>query len=164
MKIHCGISGCPGHAMDDHRGCDGPMPKQARSAPTREDVLTETIRLVRQHPDFDEGGFMADAMDQALRGETPKVLIDLSYIAQGRKPPNPLLTIDMLLFCPRCQKQHIDAADTKKKYKNGCHDSWGGESGGENPAGWTTPPHATHTCRYCGLLWRPSNANTNGVE
>lgn len=50
--------------------------------------------------------------------------------------------VDMLLFCPRCNRQHIDT-----------------------PTGdWTNPPHATHWCHNCGLLWRPSNVNTNGVE
>lgn len=50
--------------------------------------------------------------------------------------------IEMLLFCPRCEEQHIDA-----------------------PKGdWTNPPHATHTCQHCGLNWRPSNALTTGVK
>lgn len=52
--------------------------------------------------------------------------------------------IDMLLFCPRCQQQHIDAPEPEK--------------------GWTNPPHATHTCKFCGLNWRPSNDLTNGVR
>ena len=51
--------------------------------------------------------------------------------------------IDMLLFCPRCGMQHVDAPNEAQ--------------------GWTNPPHATHTCQGCGLLWRPSNVNTNGV-
>lgn len=50
--------------------------------------------------------------------------------------------IDMLLFCPACKAQHIDAP-------------------GED---WSNPPHATHKCAYCGLLWRPSNSPTNGVR
>jgi len=54
----------------------------------------------------------------------------------------PSAVVDMLLFCPRCDRQHID------------------EPKGE----WTNPPHATHTCQHCGLLWRPANANTNGVQ
>lgn len=52
--------------------------------------------------------------------------------------------IDMLLFCPRCNKQHVDAPQPEQ--------------------GWTNPPHATHTCQHCGLLWRPSNENTNGAQ
>ena len=49
--------------------------------------------------------------------------------------------VPMLLFCPRCGVQHVD----KEK------------------GAWTNPPHATHTCAGCGLLWRPSNVNTAGV-
>lgn len=50
--------------------------------------------------------------------------------------------IDMLLWCPRCNQKHVD-----------------------QPKGeWTNPPHATHTCQGCGLLWRPSNVDTNGVS
>lgn len=49
----------------------------------------------------------------------------------------------MLLYCPRCQKQHIDAPEPESD--------------------WTNPPHATHTCGGCGLNWRPSNINTVGV-
>jgi len=54
-----------------------------------------------------------------------------------------VVPIDMLLFCPRCQMQHIDAPQPEQ--------------------GWTNPPHATHTCQGCGLIWRPSNALTNGA-
>lgn len=52
--------------------------------------------------------------------------------------------IPMLLYCPRCEKQHIDAPEPEKQ--------------------WSNPPHATHTCKGCGLLWRPSNRNTTGIE
>lgn len=46
--------------------------------------------------------------------------------------------VPMLLFCPRCQLQHVDAP--------------------------TFPPHATHKCAGCELLWRPSNINTVGIS
>lgn len=60
-----------------------------------------------------------------------------SSVPSSARPPIP-----MLMFCPRCSKQHIDA-----------------------PKGdWANPPHATHTCQHCGLLWRPSNENTAGVS
>lgn len=51
--------------------------------------------------------------------------------------------MEMLLFCPRCGMQHVDAPNEAQ--------------------GWTNPPHATHTCQGCGLLWRPCNENTTGV-
>ena len=60
-----------------------------------------------------------------------------SIESETRKP------IPMMLFCPRCHEQHVDAPEPEK--------------------GWTNPPHATHTCQHCGTLWRPSNHNTTGV-
>jgi hypothetical protein len=52
--------------------------------------------------------------------------------------------IDMLLFCPSCFAQHVDAPD-------------------ERTAGWTNPPHKSHLCHNCGHVWRPSDHPTNGV-
>ena len=49
--------------------------------------------------------------------------------------------IPMLLFCPRCHVQHVDQATET----------------------WANPPHATHQCLNCHLLWRPSNRDTTGV-
>lgn len=52
--------------------------------------------------------------------------------------------VDVVLHCPRCGAQHVDA---------------------QNPAeGWTNPPHRTHKCAGCGQLWRPSDRATNGVQ
>jgi rubredoxin len=50
--------------------------------------------------------------------------------------------IDMILHCPDCGKQHIDAP-TKI---------------------WPNPPHRSHMCQFCGLVWRPADTETNGVE
>lgn len=59
------------------------------------------------------------------------------------QPLDKPLPVPMLLFCPRCSEQHIDLPNESQ--------------------GWTNPPHATHTCQHCGLLWRPSNVETTGV-
>lgn len=52
--------------------------------------------------------------------------------------------IDMLLFCPRCHTQHIDAPDHRS-------------------ADWINPPHRSHLCHECGTIWRPADVATNGV-
>lgn len=60
--------------------------------------------------------------------------------------------IPMLLYCPKCNSQHIDAANPE--------------------AGWTNPAHRVHTCTVqpspdsaaCGHRWRPSDYYTTGVE
>jgi hypothetical protein len=52
--------------------------------------------------------------------------------------------IPMVLYCPSCFKQHIDAPD---------------------PAiGWTNPPHRSHECQFCGYTWRPADVCTAGVK
>lgn len=74
-------------------------------------------------------------------GET--VILARAYLAAVQPNQSAVEPIKMLLYCPRCEKQHVDAPEPEK--------------------GWTNPPHATHTCKFCGLNWRPSNDNTDGV-
>jgi hypothetical protein len=70
-------------------------------------------------------------------------------------PPSPT-PIDMVLFCPKCGVQHIDAPD---------HSILGFETaeGHELPSDWTNPPHRSHLCSECGHVWRPADVPTNGV-
>lgn len=49
--------------------------------------------------------------------------------------------IDMVLYCPACGVQHIDAPEP----------------------GWSNPPHRSHRCHGCGHIWRPADVPTNGV-
>lgn len=64
--------------------------------------------------------------------------------AEGGEP------IDMILFCPVCHKQHVDAPE------DGRLDLAGDEV-------WTNPPHKSHLCHGCGTIWRPADVPTNGV-
>ena len=52
--------------------------------------------------------------------------------------------IPMVLQCPRCHRQHVDAPQPEKD--------------------WTNPPHRSHECQNCGLVWRPADVATTGVE
>ena len=52
--------------------------------------------------------------------------------------------INMLLFCPACHRQHVDAPNDLMD--------------------WHNPPHRSHLCAYCNLVWRPADVCTNGVE
>jgi hypothetical protein len=52
--------------------------------------------------------------------------------------------IDMMLFCPKCGLQHIDAPDARTP-------------------DWDNPPHRSHLCHGCGCIWRPADIPTNGV-
>ena len=61
-----------------------------------------------------------------------------------RRDPNILsITINMVLHCPVCGAQHIDAPEPEN--------------------GWTNPPHKSHLCHNCGCIWRPASVATNGV-
>jgi hypothetical protein len=55
--------------------------------------------------------------------------------------------IPMVLHCPNCGTQHIDAP--------------------EPGTDWNNPPHKSHKCRPqdggCGTIWRASDVPTNGV-
>jgi hypothetical protein len=60
--------------------------------------------------------------------------------------------IPMLLFCPHCGEQHIDAPEEA-------------ECDGEivQSIGWANPPHRSHLCHVCGTVWRPADVPTTGV-
>lgn len=51
--------------------------------------------------------------------------------------------VDMILFCPNCGFQHVDAPDPATH--------------------WTNPPHKSHLCHECAHVWRPADVTTNGV-
>ena len=59
--------------------------------------------------------------------------------------------IDMVLHCPTCGLQHIDAPDTNY------------DPHYEGHMIWDNPPHRSHQCAGCGHIWRPADVPTNGV-
>lgn len=72
--------------------------------------------------------------------------------AEGAAPP-----IDMVLHCPKCGVQHIDAPESDADY--GKHLAHGGFD-----EQWSNPPHRSHLCHGCGHIWRPADVPTNGVR
>lgn len=66
-------------------------------------------------------------------------------------PPKP---IDMVLYCPACGTQHIDAPDKPDLLNRPL----------VNLDRWTNPPHRSHLCSSCGYIWRPADVPTNGVQ
>jgi hypothetical protein len=83
-----------------------------------------------------------------------------------------LRPIDMVLHCPACGMQHIDAPESPPKTRPG--DSTGAMAAawfGTEAAGavsrvfdrWDNPPHRSHKCHGCGHIWRPADVATNGV-
>lgn len=69
----------------------------------------------------------------------------LNHIEDAETPQ----PIDLILHCPACGLQHIDAPSD---------DAYDG-----NPPSWTNPPHRSHLCHGCGHIWRPADVPTNGV-
>lgn len=65
-----------------------------------------------------------------------------------RYPP-----LDMVLHCPKCGVQHIDAAEQDMR-----DELLGDETY------WLNPPHRSHLCHQCGCIWRPADVPTNGVR
>lgn len=79
----------------------------------------------------------------------------------------PVKPIDMVLHCPACGMQHIDAPKP-------CDMGMGCEQAGvcyasavgqpERCTAWDNPPHRSHLCHGCGHIWRPADVPTNGVQ
>lgn len=62
--------------------------------------------------------------------------------------------IPMLLFCPKCGTQHIDAPEDHEIDKGSHVDI---------VLDWANPPHKSHLCHTCGNIWRPADIETTGV-
>lgn len=69
------------------------------------------------------------------------------------------LPIPMILLCPMCGVQHIDAPETHHV------DRAMAEIGMvvDYSASWDNPPHRSHLCHACGCIWRPADVPTTGV-
>ena len=98
------------------------------------------------------------ARDNELRASIDR---ENALRAEVQKP------IDMILHCPACGVQHIDAPSpdipgivvregrlTRVPCVVKANDS----------AAWTNPPHRSHLCHGCGHIWRPADVPTNGVR
>lgn len=66
--------------------------------------------------------------------------------------------VDMVLHCPNCGLQHIDAPEVlPMAYAIGAaHFS-------SDYKVWDNPPHRSHLCHGCEHIWRPADVPTNGV-
>lgn len=66
----------------------------------------------------------------------------LHRLAHWRDLAERIVPVPMILFCPRCGERHIDQPA---------------------PPEWLNPPHRSHLCAGCGLIWRPADICTVGV-
>lgn len=74
-----------------------------------------------------------------------------SMLASAKQP------IPMILHCPSCHTQHIDAPETTMQRYHAADI-------GEPLTIWNNPPHRSHLCHKCGTIWRPADVPTVGVE
>lgn len=91
--------------------------------------------------------------------------IDNMTCGMVRAPSQPTQTgeekpIPMILHCPACGLQHVDAPDTHDEAADKMLSSPRVEP-------WNNPPHRSHLCRPehggCGHIWRPADVPTEGV-
>ena len=76
-------------------------------------------------------------------GETVTVCYADDVSALEAENERLLKPIDVLLFCPSCKGQHVDAPEPEND--------------------WTNPPHRKHLCHVCGNIWKAAEVPTNGV-
>jgi hypothetical protein len=81
--------------------------------------------------------------------------------------------IDVVLFCPSCKFQHIDKAEPdvcetcghpEVAHARGDLKCWIGQRCScTGFTAWLNPPHKSHRCLNCNIVWRPADVPTNGV-
>jgi hypothetical protein len=84
--------------------------------------------------------------------------------------------IDMILYCPKCDLQHIDEAKPEScescghlEVEHVCDDIPFGRNCNfydcDCPefVAWLNPPHKKHRCVECHHVWKPALIPTNGV-
>lgn len=98
--------------------------------------------------------------------ELPEMIVAKIFNAMIAVAP----PIPMILFCPHCGVQHIDAPDDKPvkvepDFIGGTHV---GYSLVDPVQYWTNPPHRSHLCKLvdggCGKVFRPCDVATEGVR
>jgi hypothetical protein len=86
--------------------------------------------------------------------------------------------INMILHCPECGRLHVDKPEpdickcghpSRTHTEGYCSGTYGSVGPGycrclEFVVGWMNPPHKSHLCKFCGVIWRPADVPTNGVE
>lgn len=93
--------------------------------------------------------------------------------AEGGDDTHSVIPIPMVLHCPRCGTQHIDAPETDNEYERRiASPNETSETQGDNiEPRWTNPPHKSHLCHNVQCVdeqgrrtvWRPSALHTTGV-
>lgn len=110
------------------------------------DEIAELLRAVH----FDHV-FMSAQRPTPEGSVEGKAIINMTGLALASRPRHiaelekgqETAPIPMILFCPQCGEQHIDAP--------------------EPGTDWDNPPHRSHTCHTCKTIFRPCDRFTTGV-
>lgn len=156
----CGDTGCIvcGIPLDDTRKSVNAM-SEARQRRRRQ-------RLA-QHPDESKVAEIMHAVDtlvghihagrkhvrKMIAGAFAELRAAIDVLRAG-----PLRPIDMVLHCPKCGLQHIDAPEGEPHLTIARIDEDAPE---KEP--WDNPAHRSHLCLGCCHVWRPADVATNGV-
>jgi hypothetical protein len=98
-----------------------------------------------EHPKNDVASYIIFAEDRTTP-PTGQALLQWCAVCgavrcgQGQWAKPQEQVVDMLLWCPQCNKRHYDE----------------GEFAGK--------PHSTHACQHCGMCWKPAKVPTRGVR
>lgn len=101
---------------------------------------------------------MVNSLPVVIRADQLSELITAATSKDAQMP------IDMVLHCPRCGLQHIDAPERDMRMDYAVVAGLAEVSPGYEPR--PNPPCRSHQCHNpaCGCIWRPADVPTNGVE
>lgn len=110
--------------------------------------MAVTMRCVQHARDYPSGGQCPDCRDginygrMRIGGSSPEIPskdFSLAHAILQQEDLKLEFVVPMLIWCPMCNKRHIDEGE------------------------FATKPHHTHSCQHCGTTWRPAIINTVGV-
>ena len=125
-----------------------------------------TVEEVRQHLGEKLPGVLT-TLSSVYGASTDEVMASLSAGSLARMELIERLLrqhsrpIDMVLHCPACWHQHIDAPEGPSQRVGDSPEVATGMA--ILDGAWTNPPHRSHLCDRCGHIWRPADVPTNGV-
>lgn len=126
----------------------------------RASMTTEQLRAMAER-------LLRDTLTAIPAGWTAEAILALATRFIAEHPANGHAPIDMVLPCPRCGRLHIDAPEPEPECNCRVPEY---EGAGQHATTcsvfrevWTNPPHRSHKCHGCGLIWRPADVPTNGV-
>lgn len=137
-------------------------PQPAPAAPTVSALLQELVSALDEKRSASEDPVQTVETAERSFAATDRIwaLLEPARRALQSAQPAP---IPMILHCPNCGLQHIDAPDDPRGQIKCQKNPQCAEPCGEW-CGWTNPPHKSHKCAGCLHIWRPADVPTTGVK